>query len=224
MKEDAPNRFYRYADLLGIIGMAYFGLSAVLWIVDTDTAAPFSTAITPQWIYYSLTTRVSFQWVWGTYAPYAWDVILFALAYALFYRKFKWFSPFMFMFVWGFNDMLYNVYYDLYHYQWFVSGALFPDGEAVYFEKMAIEAGIAIVGLILLRPKLNLKYSFLAYFGLALVIINHVYNGLIGFPILNTTPALQFQSFTSVVGLLLFLYSVLQPSKLVQSPVKPSPA
>lgn len=156
---------------------------------------------------------VGFLFIWGNYQPYSYQVLIFVIFYFVFYPKFRWLSPFVLAFIWGFNDMFYNAYFDFFHLQAFIAGDYpthIPDGWDRYLMIMAIEFTIMAIGAIVIHLRFNMHYSFAKYFGLGAVIINTVYVGLAWsvFPSLASLGLVdQFQSLFSIVGLLLFMYT-----------------
>ena len=161
-------------------------------------------------IYYALTAPVNFLFIWGSYNPYTYQVTMFVFAYFLFYKKFKWLSPFMFMFVWGFNDVFYNVTFDMAHLSALLAGqipAQMPNGVTVYIEKVMIEALIMIIGATFLHLRFNMSYTFAKYFGLTLIIGGIIWAAIMGFPIGEIGAVGVYQAFMGITGLLTFMYT-----------------
>jgi hypothetical protein len=162
-------------------------------------------------LYFNIITNVTFPFIWGTYSPYSYQVIVLVVTYFLFYKKFQWLSPFMFMFVWGFNDIFYNAYFDAFHIEPLLNGQLpshIPQGWGVYLGKMLIEGVIMCLGAFMLRLKFDFSYGFTKYFGLTLVICNVIYVLVVGFPTLaSAVPVLDFQAGMALIGLMMFMYT-----------------
>jgi len=170
---------------------------------------------------YNVVCYVRFPFIWGTYTAYTYQILIFGGAYFWFYKKFKWKSPFMFMLVWSFSDIFYNVSFYAFHIQETLAGKIpylvVQEGTEVYLLKTTIECLIFLIAVGFLRPKFDLRPTPIKITGLILIIGALVWNLIMGYPFLGAlapdTLILQIQAFVGSFGLVVFMYSVIVPSK-----------
>lgn len=168
----------------------------------------------------TLTEHPTFPFIWGGFSPIGYHVLEFVAIYFMFHKKFGWKSPFMFMLVWGFEDVFYNSAYMLTH----LSGAVAYLNMYGFLEVISIETLIAIIGLWFLHPKLDLSLTFIKIFSVVIFVGINIYLALYGYPSLDDTiPSneiliLNFASFVSNAGYLLVMYTILAPRPQEETP------
>jgi len=184
--------------MIGTIVIGYFGYRAI------------GTALAAN----SLTQRVQLSFLWGGYEPVIFMVIEDVFFFFIFYKKFYPRNIYLFMAIWGLSDLAFNATYGVYHLPQLLSNPQvwqIGAGWMSYFEIMTIESVIGIIGLILLRPKLDLSFKLIKYGALVMLVAAYVYSFATGYNVIsdpayaNSTP-LYVLNFVENTGLLIFVY------------------
>lgn len=218
----APSRLYRIIDVAG--------LSFILFFCTTGILAVIGDIVDGVSLYNSVTNIVAYPFIphlWPVYAPLALLVIEFAAIYFVFYGKFTWRSPFIFLVVWSFSELSYNFMFITAHLQVLFAGqltVLYPDGAEIFLAKMALYVIAFVVGLVLLRPiKLDWSFSFVKYAAILIIVVETAYNYSIGFPLaaVNYTTIGYLLSFVGNIVTPTIFYTVIKPLRPVARPASP---
>ena len=156
--------------------------------------------------------RVEFPLLGSYYSPAAYNVLTEVALYFIFYTKFRARSIFMFAFLWGTEDLVAIAEYSLYRIIEFHGTGVYTLGARVFWESAGIDALAASIGLIVLRPRLNLRLTVGKVVSILLIVIGSGYTvvtSTIGYNNYSNV-LLNIVSYMAILGLLLLLYQIFE--------------
>lgn len=196
------NAFLRSISCIGTVFMIFAATNAILNIVFYGANEG------------SIFMRVEFPILGVHYQPTALNVLTGFFMYFLFYKKFKWRSIFVFSFILGTEDLLAIIEFSLYRLIVFNGAGIDPLGVTLWWVSLGIDTCFIMMGAFIVRPRFNFKLTKGKCVGLTWVIVGTAYIvavGAIGYG--DSDLLLNFVSWATIFGLLLFLYQVVEIDK-----------